>query len=43
MDVSFRYAGTDVVRNTWKYVAEMGRHYQGRVTAYVLDDWLAPN
>jgi cellulose synthase (UDP-forming) len=28
----------DVVRNTWKYVAEMSRHYQGTVTAYVLDD-----
>jgi cellulose synthase (UDP-forming) len=28
----------DVVRNTWKYVAEMSRHYQGVVTAYVLDD-----
>jgi cellulose synthase (UDP-forming) len=28
----------DVVRNTWKYVAEMSQHYQGTVTAYVLDD-----
>ena len=28
----------DVVRNTWKYVAEMSHHYQGTVTAYVLDD-----
>ncbi len=28
----------DVVRNTWKYVAEMSRYYQGTVTAYVLDD-----
>ena len=28
----------NVVRNTWKYVAEMSRHYQGTVTAYVLDD-----
>jgi cellulose synthase (UDP-forming) len=28
----------DVVRNTWKYVAQMSRHYQGTVTAYVLDD-----
>ena len=32
----------DVVRNTWKYVAEMSRHYQGRVTAYVLDDSASP-
>jgi cellulose synthase (UDP-forming) len=32
----------DVVRNTWKYVAEMSRHYQGTVTAYVLDDSASP-
>ena len=32
----------DVVCNTWKYVAEMSRHYQGTVTAYVLDDSASP-
>ena len=32
----------DVVRNTWKYVAEMSQHYQGTVTAYVLDDSASP-
>ena len=26
----------DVLRNTWKYVAEMSEHYQGTVTPYVL-------
>ena len=31
-----------MVRNTWKYVAEMSRHYQGTVTAYVLDDSASP-
>ena len=41
---SCRYAANplDVVRNTWKYVAEMSRHYQGTVTAYVLDDSASP-
>jgi len=28
----------EVLRNTWKYVSLMSRHYQGTVTAYVLDD-----
>jgi cellulose synthase (UDP-forming) len=28
----------EVLRNTWTYVALMSRHYQGTVTAYVLDD-----
>jgi cellulose synthase (UDP-forming) len=32
----------DVLRNTWHYVAVMGRHYQGTVTAYVLDDSHSP-
>ena len=32
----------DVVRNTWKYVAEMSDYYQGTVTAYVLDDSASP-
>ena len=32
----------DVVRNTWKYVAEMSRYYQGTVTTYVLDDSASP-
>ena len=32
----------DVVRNTWKYVAEMSQHHQGTVTAYVLDDSARP-
>jgi cellulose synthase (UDP-forming) len=27
-----------VLRNTWTYVANMMRHYQGRVVPYVLDD-----
>jgi cellulose synthase (UDP-forming) len=32
----------DVVRNTWKYVAIMARHYRGDVAAYVLDDGADP-
>jgi cellulose synthase (UDP-forming) len=32
----------DVLRNTWKYVAAMGEHYQGTVTPYVLDDSHSP-
>jgi cellulose synthase (UDP-forming) len=32
----------DVVRNTWKYVAIMARHYRGEVAAYVLDDSASP-
>lgn len=31
-----------VLRNTWTYVALMSRHYQGQVTAYVLDDSASP-
>ena len=29
---------TEVLRNTWRYVAEMRDYYQGTVTPYVLDD-----
>ena len=32
----------DVLRNTWHYVAVMGQHYKGTVTAYVLDDSHSP-
>jgi cellulose synthase (UDP-forming) len=32
----------DVLRNTWHYVAVMSQHYQGTVTAYVLDDSASP-
>jgi cellulose synthase (UDP-forming) len=32
----------DILRNTWKYVAEMSEYYQGTVTAYVLDDSHSP-
>jgi cellulose synthase (UDP-forming) len=32
----------DVLRNTWGYVAVMGKHYKGTVTAYVLDDSHSP-
>jgi cellulose synthase (UDP-forming) len=32
----------EVLRNTWHYVALMSRHYQGNVTAYVLDDSRSP-
>jgi cellulose synthase (UDP-forming) len=32
----------EVLRNTWHYVAQMSRHYQGTVTAYVLDDSRSP-
>ncbi len=33
---------TEVLRNTWHYVAEMRRHYKGQVTPYVLDDSSSP-
>ena len=44
MDVFLPVCGepVDVVRNTWKYVAEMSDYYQGTVTAYVLDDSASP-
>lgn len=32
----------EVLRNTWEYVAALREHYQGRVTAYVLDDSSSP-
>jgi cellulose synthase (UDP-forming) len=32
----------DILRNTWKYVAEMSEHYPGTVTPYVLDDSHSP-
>jgi cellulose synthase (UDP-forming) len=32
----------DVLRNTWKHVAIMARHYPGEVAAYVLDDAADP-
>jgi cellulose synthase (UDP-forming) len=33
----------EVLRNTWKYVAEMRSYYQGLVTPYVLDDLASPD
>ena len=32
----------EVLRNTWNYVTLMSNHYQGTVTAYVLDDSHSP-
>lgn len=32
----------EVVRNTWRHVAVMARHYPGEVAAYVLDDGASP-
>jgi cellulose synthase (UDP-forming) len=32
----------EVLRNTWIHVAELCRHYRGRVTPYVLDDSASP-
>lgn len=44
VDVFLPVAGEpiEVLRNTWKYVALMSRHYQGPVTSYVLDDSRSP-
>ncbi|MBO0820748.1 MAG: glycosyltransferase [Nocardiopsaceae bacterium] len=32
----------EVLRNTWRHVAAMRRHYPGRATAWVLDDSASP-
>jgi cellulose synthase (UDP-forming) len=32
----------EILRNTWKYVQVMSRHYEGTVTPYVLDDSHSP-